>query len=276
MAKVKPFTIKDLMDRFPDDDACLDHLMHARYGSKVKCPKCGKAGRFSRIRKMPAFACPWCGHHIHPMAGTPFELTRTPLQKWFYVMYLFTTTRNGVSAKEIQRQIGCTYKTAWRMGHEIRKYMGAVDGEGPLGGRGQWVEADEVQIGGHDKRGHDDKTIVFGMVERGHEVVTRVVPDRRRETLVPIIRKVVRPATQIATDNAYAYRELNYAGYRHQSVDHVAKSMCAAPFVQTPWTVSGRGYSAALPKRTFGYLLSIFRSTSGSSSSGSIFGRTLI
>ena len=79
------------------------------------------------------------------MVGTPFAKSRTPLQKWFYAMYLFTTTRHGVSAKELQRQLGVTYKCAWRMGHEIRKYMAKVDGETPLGGA---VEADETYVGG--------------------------------------------------------------------------------------------------------------------------------
>jgi transposase-like protein len=118
----RDFSITAFFRRFPDDDTCLDHLMKARYGETPACPRCGREGRFARLRKLPAYACPWCGHHIHPMQGTPFARTRTPLQKWFYAMYLFTTTRDGVAAKEIQRQLGVTYKTAWRIGHEIRKY----------------------------------------------------------------------------------------------------------------------------------------------------------
>jgi len=143
--------------------------MATRYGDKITCPKCDKESRFARIKKLPAFSCPTCGHHIHPMAGTPFERSRTPLQKWFYAMYLFTTTRNGVSAKELQRQLGVTYKCAWRMGHEIRKYMTYVDGDSPLGGD-KIVEIDETRIGGKDKMGKDDKTIVMGMLERGGDL----------------------------------------------------------------------------------------------------------
>lgn len=118
------FTINDFFSRFKDDSSCLDHLMQVRYGESIDCPKCGKRGKFSRIKKLPAYQCAWCGHHIHPMSGTPFEHSRTPLQKWFYAMYLFTTSRHGVPAKELQRQLGVTYKCAWRMGHEIRKYHG--------------------------------------------------------------------------------------------------------------------------------------------------------
>ena len=139
------YTVQDFFKQFPDDDACLDHLISVRYGDSIECPKCEKIGKFSRIKKMPAYSCAWCGHHIHPMVGTPFEKSRTPLQKWFYAMYLFTTSRHGVPAKELQRQLGVTYKTAWRIGHEIRKYMGATDGDGGLSGH---VEVDETYVGG--------------------------------------------------------------------------------------------------------------------------------
>ena len=125
-------TVYEFFERFPDDDTCLDHLMKTRYGEVIECPKCGKEGRFARLRKQLAYSCPWCGHHIHPMVGTPFHKSHTPLTKWFYAMYLFTTSRHGVPAKELQRQLGVTYKTAWRMGHEIRKYMGEVDGIPPM------------------------------------------------------------------------------------------------------------------------------------------------
>jgi transposase len=140
----KSWTIKQFMETYPDDDACLAHLFETRYGKEPICPKCGQIGTFHKLRKLPAYTCN-CGHHIHPMAGTPFERSRTPLKTWFYVMFLFCATRNGLSAKEIQRQIGVTYKTAWRIGHEIRKYMGWVDGDRRLGGpKGPIVEADKV------------------------------------------------------------------------------------------------------------------------------------
>ena len=131
----KSMTLKQFQARFPTDDACLNHLFKTRYGHEIKCPKCSQIGTFHRLAKMPAFTCN-CGHHIHPMAGTPFQSTRTPLTTWFHVMFLFTSSRNGVSAKEVQRQTGVTYKTAWRMCNEIRKYMGWVDGNAPVGGSG--------------------------------------------------------------------------------------------------------------------------------------------
>ena len=195
----KTFTIQDFFRRFPTDEACLNHLMATRYGNRLTCPKCGKEGNFARIKKLPAFSCPSCGHHIHPMAGTPFERSRTPLQKWFYATYLFTTTRNGVSAKELQRQLGVTYKCAWRMGHEIRKYMTFVDGDGPLGG---------------------DKIVVMGMMEREGEIVTRIVPSVKRRNLMPHILLTVRPGTKVATDELHSYKALQWSGYRHGYVNH--------------------------------------------------------
>ena len=103
--------------------------MKLRYGETLECPKCHKTGRFTRIAKHPGYACPWCGHHIHPMVGTPFAKTHVALTKWFYAIYLFTTTRHGVPAKELERQLGVSYPTAFRMAHEIRKYMAMVDGD---------------------------------------------------------------------------------------------------------------------------------------------------
>jgi len=218
----KTFTVHDFFKRFPDDDACLDHLMEIRYGHVLECPKCGKEARFARLKKMPAYSCPWCGHHIHPMAGTPFWRTRTPLQKWFYAMYLFTTTRHGVPAKELQRQLGVTYKTAWRMGHEIRKYMGDTDGDDGLSGH---VEVDETYIGksGEDGRFFQNRTVIFGMVERGGNLIARVVPDNKKATLQAHIREHVAQGTMISSDEWLGYRGLARHGYDHQTVTHRRK-----------------------------------------------------
>ena len=92
-------------------------------------------------------------------------------------MFLFCASRNGVAAKEVERQLGVTYKTAWRMCNLIRKYMGYVDGDYPIGGPGKTVEIDETFIGGKDKAGHDDKAVVFGIVERGGDVADAPRPD---------------------------------------------------------------------------------------------------
>jgi transposase-like protein len=217
-------TIKEFFEKFPTDDACLAHLMKVRYGESLDCPRCKRTGKFYRIRKIPAYECQWCGHHLHPMAGTPFQDSHTPLQKWFYAMYLFTTSRHGVPAKELQRQLGLTYKTAWRMAHEIRKYMGQVDGDNGLSGH---VEADETFVGGRRKgirgRGAAGKTVVFGMVERGGDVMTKIVKNAKRKTLYPLIEKAIKKGSTISTDEFRSYGTLGKQGYTHGTVEHGAK-----------------------------------------------------
>ena len=126
--------VRVLFKKFPDDESCLVHLFNIRFGQGHECPKCLNRSKWYRIKAERAFSCSSCGHHIHPTVGTPFEDTRTSLQMWFYAIYLFTTSRHGVSGKELQRQLGVTYKTAWRIGHQIRQHMAAVDGEEKLGG----------------------------------------------------------------------------------------------------------------------------------------------
>ena len=220
----KTLTVTDFFARFPTHDACLDYLMNARYGEMVTCPNCAREGKFHRVKKRQVYECAWCGHQVSPMAGTPFERSRTPLQKWFYALYLFTTTRHGVAAKELQRQLGVTYKTAWRMAHEIRKYMAKVDGEHPLDGE---VEADETYIGGRTTggkrgRGAPNKTVVFGMLERDGDVMANVVPNVRMKTLQPIIEENVVAGSTVHTDELKSYNGLSKAGFEHETVNHGA------------------------------------------------------
>ncbi len=113
--------------RFPSDDACLEHVMEVRYGLRHPCDKCLNLSTFHRLANRPAYSCAHCGHHVYPCAGTIFQDTRTPLQVWFYAIYLFIATRHGVSGKELQRTLGVTYKTAWRIGQQIRKLMETAD-----------------------------------------------------------------------------------------------------------------------------------------------------
>ena len=214
-------TVKEFFKLFSSDDVCLEHLFNARFGQGHECNKCGRSAKWYRIANRPVYSCQWCGNHVHPRAGTLFEDSRTSLQSWFYAIYLFTVTRHGVSAKEIQRQLGVTYKTAWRMGHEIRKHMAAVDGDDSLGGI---VEVDEVMIGGvrpgKRGRGAAGKTVVFGMMERGGDIMTQVVPNVRRATLQPIIQENVEAGAEIHSDELLSYRSLESQGYDHKTVNH--------------------------------------------------------
>lgn len=219
----KPQTIRQFFKQFPDDEACLEHLFNIRFGQGYECPKCEKASNWYRIKAERAYSCQWCGHHLHPTVGTPFEKTRTPLQSWFYAIFLFTTTRNGVAAKELERQLGVTYKTAWRMADMIRKHMAVVDGEDHLGGAGKVVEVDETLIGGKTKglgKYRDGKTYVLGMIERGGEVMTKVIPNNRQVTLIPAILANVADGSEIHTDELKSYRKIAKHGFEHKRVNH--------------------------------------------------------
>ncbi len=143
-------TVRDFFNRFPSVDACLDHVMDVRYAMRHECGKCGQNATFHRLAKRKAYSCSRCGHHVYPCAGTIFEDSRTSLQLWFYAIYLFVVTRHGVSGKELQRALGVTYKTAWRMGHQIRILMSNADGFEILRGH---VELDEAYVGGHRSGG---------------------------------------------------------------------------------------------------------------------------
>ena len=181
------------------------------------------------------------------MANTPFERTRTPLRDWFHVMFLFSTTRNGVAAKEVQRQLGVTYKTAWRMCHEIRKYMGDVDGNAPVGGPGKHVEIDETFIGGFRSL----KTVVLGMVERGGDV-THVVANQRRATLLPVIDANVIPGGVVHTDELRSYLGLTYRGQRHMTVNHSAHEYvgfdgASTNLIEGFWAAVKRGINGTHP-----------------------------
>jgi transposase-like protein len=221
----KTSKIREFQARFPDEDACLNHLMRTRYGERLTCMGCHREATYYRVKTRRCFTCEHCGYQVYPTAGTPFEKTRTSLRDWFYVMFLFCTTRNGVAAKEVQRQLGVTYKTAWRMCNLIRKYMGYVDGDFPIGGPGKIVEADETFIGGKDtKEEGDDKAVVIGMVERGGDVVTRHIQDRSARNIGPNIKKFVKAGSRVHTDDWTGYRVLTERhGYEVETVNHSAK-----------------------------------------------------
>jgi transposase-like protein len=221
------YTFKDFQAEYPDDDACLERIMVERHGgTKISCPGCGADSKFTRITKRKAYACQWCGHHIYPCAGTIFEKSRTPLTNWFFAMYLMTSTRHGVAAKEVERQLGCTYKTAWRICHELRKLMAAADSHTPLSGH---VEIDETIVGGYQSRRDrreegTNKSIVMGIVERADgRLRAGVIPNVTKQSVEPIITANVVPNTIISTDEASAYEGLRGEGYAHGAVKHHRK-----------------------------------------------------
>jgi transposase len=217
------YTFKQFQGEYPDDNACLDKVMEMRYGgTEIECPHCKRQSKFHKIAKRRAYACQHCGDHIYPCVKTIFEKSRTPLNKWFFAMYLMTSTRHGVAARELERQLGVTYKCAWRMAHELRKLMAAADHGGQTGPLSGHVEADETYLGGYQKGGRakQNKTIVVGIVERDGPIRAGVIPNVKLETLHQAIVQNVAPGARISTDEHTSYRHLKIAGFDHHSVNH--------------------------------------------------------
>ncbi len=221
-------SLMEFMQEFPDDRACLDWLWRERYapdGHTSHCAKCDKDRRFHRVNSRPTYDCDSCGYHINPTAGTIFHKSSTSLHLWFYAMWIITSTRCGVSAKQLERELGVTYKTAWRMFNLIRNEVMEDEDADLLSGI---VEVDETYVGAKRKRGTprgrpgqgSHKTTVFGAVQRGGHVVARVIPDATAATLRESIRTHVLPKSTIFTDEYQPYRRITRDGYYHHRVNH--------------------------------------------------------
>src|SRR6266852_887124 len=221
--KALRYTVADFNREFPNDDACLEHIKEQRWPDGItECEKCGIEQKHHRVTGRTAYACQACGNHIYPLAGTVFEKTTTSLRLWFYAMYLMGSTRCGISAKQIQRETGVTYKTAWRMFRQIRSLL-SEDG---LQLEGSTVEMDEMYHGGK-RRGakgrpsHDShKVPVVGMVERGGRVVARVAKNAKRETLLGLVKQYIMPSSIVFTDDFVSSDGLENLGYTHRRIRH--------------------------------------------------------
>jgi hypothetical protein len=146
--------------------------------SARNAPKCNTGRKFHKVKDRPAWDCDSCGYHTHPTAGTIYHKSSTSLHLWFYAIHSMTSTRCGISAKQLERELGVTYKTAWRMANLIRNELMTQDDDEPMVGP---VEMDEMYVGGR-RRGTPSgrpqrgshKTPVFGMLDRGRgRVVAR-------------------------------------------------------------------------------------------------------
>lgn len=222
MNKAK-LTKRDFDQLFPTEDICLQELFEKRYADKKTCDKCKRPFKYHKLKALKLYSCQFCGLNIAPTAGTIFHKSSTPLTDWFYIIYLFSISKNGLSAMEIQRQFGYTYKTAWRVANRVRYLFDQTEG-----GLKNTVEFDETYVGGkggHNKRGRgsENKTPVFGMLERKGEVIAKVTADTKRKTVMPLIREHVELGADVMTDEYLPYRSLGKEGYNHQSVNHGSK-----------------------------------------------------
>jgi len=233
------YTLTQFDREFPNDNACLEWLWRNRYstdGEHSYCPKCEQKRVFKRYettQQRQSWTCTACGNHIHPTAGTIFHKSSTSLHLWFYAMYLMTSTRCGISAKQLERELGVTYKTAYRIARSIRATL-MVQTDGQLGKNGV-VEMDETYIGGKAEnmhlarrkqlggRGTAGKQPVFGAVERRGKVLALTVPNTDGVTLLPHVTQHLIPAAKVYTDEMGAYKHLNEHGFDHEKINHMEK-----------------------------------------------------
>jgi len=244
------YTVQQFNAEFPNDDACLEYVKEQRWpGGVTECAKCQRERKHYRVSKRTAYACDHCGNHIYPLAGTIFEKSTTSLRLWFYAMYLMGSTRCGISAKQIQRETGVTYKTAWRMFRQIRTLMS----DGDLQLEGSTVEMDETYMGGKRRNGRRGrpgakdrkKVCVVGMVERGGRALAVVANDATRETLHGIAQERILPSSTVFTDEWTGYEGLDKVGYRHKRINHSAgvyvMGECHTNSIDGFWSLIKRG-----------------------------------
>ena len=220
-----PYTLKDFQKQFPDDATCLEWLKNRLYPDGIFCDACQAVTKHHRVKSRPSYSCDHCGHHVHPTADTIFHKSPTPLSTWFYAVYLMASTRCGISAKQIQRETGVTYKTAWRMFKQIRSML-TDDKQSPIGGFGRKVEMDETYYGSRSEgtRGRGTKkTPVVGMVQRKGEVRAFVAADVKSDTLRGLVKEHVLPRTMVFTDDFKSYNGLDARGYTHRRINHSEK-----------------------------------------------------
>ncbi|MGA9048475.1 MAG: IS1595 family transposase [Dehalococcoidia bacterium] len=260
-SKQAKYTMKHFDKIFPDNDACLEWLLNKQYPNGIECPKCQKVTKHHKFAKRPVYECDYCGHQVSPLAKTIFRKSSTPLKVWFEAIFWMATTRSGHSAKELQRRTGVTYKTAWRMFREIRTLLDENPGMFTTE-----VEVDETYIGGarHGTRGRgaEGKTAVIGIAQRKGKVISKVVTDTKRSTVMPLINKNVAKKSIIYTDEYPVYDAIDKFGYGHEEVNHsigqYVNGNASTNTIEGYWSLVKRGisgvYHAVSPKYLQSYL----------------------
>ncbi len=281
------YTLLEFMADFPDDETCLNWLWRTRYapdGETAFCQRCETERTFKRYtskQQRQDWTCTACGLHVHPTAGTIYHKSSTGLHLWFYAMYLMTSTRCGISAKQLERELGVTYKTAWRMFNLIRNQLMEQDPDEKLTNR---VEMDETYVGGKPRAtdrakwqkpgltvqsqavswAHDKKTPIFGMVQRNDKVwedgktkatvtnygnvVAYVVPKKMQSDVIRLMDDQVKDGTTIYTDDSRLYDWMDKSGWEHHKVRHSRGSYVANYQIHTQqiegfWSLVKRGIS---------------------------------
>ncbi len=234
-------TFFEFIKKFPDEESCIAYYLNIRYPKGVHCNHCGSPKTYQRNGNLKLFDCKDCFNTFSPFKDTIFEKSCTDLRKWFYAIHLFLNGKKGVSALQLQREIGVTYKTAWRMLHQIRAAMGNAEQTEFIN---TMIEMDETYVGGKPRKKndhHDDndsggvrgrgtsKMPVIGALDRKNKKVYAKVsmPDKegRKVTfnhIMDVLSNVAKPlgTNVVVTDEFNAYSPLKRNKYFHLKVDH--------------------------------------------------------
>ncbi len=236
----------DVQRRFPDEQSCIDFLIEQRWNGKPACVHCGSTKKFYRIQKGKLLKCADCRKPFSVRVGTIFEDSPLPLQKWFFAMYVFSAHKKGISSVQLGKDIGVRQATAWFMLHRLRYGMNPKTNTKKLK---NIVEADETYIGGRGHkgkrgRGSENKTAVFGMAERGGNVISKPVERVNAKTLKGLIRDNVSPKATMMTDEWTAYNGLDKE-FKHNVVNHGRKEYVKGEIhtntIESFWALLKRG-----------------------------------
>ena len=217
---MKQMDLMQSMERFHSDDKCREVLEELRWPNGVKCPRCD-GEKHAHDTKRGVYDCYSCGYQFSVLAGTMFHDTKLPLRKWFIAVMLMVEAKQGMSANQLKRVLGVSYKTAWYLSHRIRA---AIQEAYPYKLRGI-VEIDETFTGGKTEgkgRGYKgNKAVVVGATQRGGKIILKVVPDRTRVTLHEFVGDAVDDeAEAVHTDDWARYDGIGDDNTRHETVNH--------------------------------------------------------
>lgn len=212
--------VTSFFSRFPDENACLEHIFKTKWGDHSPCPSCGEIGGWGRVRNQKKYFH-ICRRQFSPLEGTVFYRSNLSLMAWFYTILLFSNCTNGMQSTFVRRQLGVGLKGAWRMCDRVRVHIAAYDRPEQIGGEGVMVYIDETflkqivpRIG--EARG---SVVVFGMAT-DKQVISGLVQNRKQATLFPIIERYIRPGSILVTDGCRSYFSLERRGWEHIVVDH--------------------------------------------------------